>query len=150
MPRKKKQSSEAAVRAAYPGDALVEGAAVEVAMDRRLDVATQVAVSVAEALFVDVEETLEMVSEGPVQDGALGVASAIDTRARSCGDRLHPEGRMCRSCQRAADTTGAANRAHALRRTEDGALRDTAPSHRARAHPALGRHAPATGCSVHA
>ena len=40
------QKLVAAVRAAHPGDALVEDAAIEVTVDRRLDVATQIAVGV--------------------------------------------------------------------------------------------------------
>jgi len=62
-------------------------------MDRRLDTAAQVAVAVAETLFIHPNETLEVVGKSPIEDRPLGTAGAIDTRARSCGYRLHPEGR---------------------------------------------------------
>ena len=50
-----------AIRAAHPGDALVEEAAIEVAVDCRLDAATQITVGVKEALLIDTEEVLEVV-----------------------------------------------------------------------------------------
>jgi len=42
-----------AIRAAHPSNALVEDAAIEVAVDCRLDAATQIAVGVKEALLID-------------------------------------------------------------------------------------------------
>ncbi len=66
-----------AVRAAHPGDALVEDAAVEVAVDRRLDAASQVAVGVPETLLIHLDEVLEVQGEGPVEDRALGMARSI-------------------------------------------------------------------------
>jgi hypothetical protein len=78
-----------AVRAAHPGDALVEDAAVEVAVDRRLDAAAKVAVRVAETLLIHLDEVLVVQGQGPVKDRALGMTCAIGARARICGGRLH-------------------------------------------------------------
>jgi hypothetical protein len=55
-----------ALWAAQPGDALVKDAALEVAMDRRFNAATQVAVGVAEALLIHLDEVLEMVGQSAV------------------------------------------------------------------------------------
>ena len=85
------QKLVAAVRAAHPGDALVEDAAIEVTVDRRLDVATQIAVGVEETLLIHLDEVLEMVGQSAVEDRVLGTARAIDARTRSCGGRLHSE-----------------------------------------------------------
>lgn len=63
-----------AVRTAHPGATLVENAAVEIAVNRRLDATTQVAVGVAEALLIHLDEALEMVGQGAVEDRALGTA----------------------------------------------------------------------------
>ncbi len=79
------------IRAAHPCDALIEDTAIEVAVDCRLDAATQIAVGVKEALLIDTEEVLEVVGEGPVEDRALGMAWAIDLSTRSRCDRLHSE-----------------------------------------------------------
>ncbi len=51
-----------AVRAAHPGDALVEDAAVEVAVDGCLDAAAEVAVGGLEALLVEEEEPFELLA----------------------------------------------------------------------------------------
>ena len=55
------QKLVSALRAAHPGDTLVEDAAIEVAMDCRFDAAAQIAVGVAEAFLVHLDEVLEMV-----------------------------------------------------------------------------------------
>ena len=47
-----------AIRAAHAGDALVEDAAIEIAVDRRLHAAAQVAVILLEALLVDEQEAI--------------------------------------------------------------------------------------------
>ena len=49
----------AAIRAAHAGDAVIEDAAVEVAMDGRLNASTQVPVRLLEALLIDELEALE-------------------------------------------------------------------------------------------
>jgi len=99
------QKLVAAVRAAHPGDALVEDAAIEVTVDRRLDVATQIAVGVEETLLIHLDEVLEMVGQSAVEDRVLGTARAIDARTRSCGNRLHPEGRRRDRWRRACGRT---------------------------------------------
>ncbi len=81
-----------AVRAAHPGNTLVEDAAVEVAVYRRLDAAAQIAAGVEEALFIHLDEVLEVMGQSAVEDRALGTTWAIDLRARSCRDCLHPDG----------------------------------------------------------
>ena len=97
-----------AIRAAHPGDALVEDAAIEGAVDCRLDAATQIAVGGKEALLIDTEKVLEVMGEGPVEDRALGMAPAIDLSTRSRCDRLHSEerrrNRRPRACARATPT----------------------------------------------
>ncbi len=95
----------AAIRAAYPGDAVVEDAAVEVAMDRRFDAAAQVAMGVEEPLLIHPDEVLEMMGQSAVEDRALGTTWAIDLRARSCRDCLHPEGRRRNRLPRARGRT---------------------------------------------
>jgi hypothetical protein len=80
-----------AARAAHPGDALVEDAAVEVAVDRRLDTASQVAVGVTETLLIHLDDVLEVQGEGPVKDCVLGVVWAIDAGTRCGGEQLHSE-----------------------------------------------------------
>ena len=65
-----------AIRAAHPGDALVEDAAVEIAVDRRLHTGAQVSMSALKSLLVEDQETLEVVGERPVEDRALGMALA--------------------------------------------------------------------------
>jgi hypothetical protein len=66
----------AAVRAADPGDALVEDAAVEIAVDRRLDAATQITVGVKEPLLIHLDEVLEVLGEG--EDGIGGGDLAVE------------------------------------------------------------------------
>ena len=61
----------AAIRAAHPGGAVVENAAVEVAMDRLLHAVTQVSVGPLKSLVVDEKEALEVMGEGPIEDRAL-------------------------------------------------------------------------------
>jgi hypothetical protein len=80
-----------AVRAADPGDALVEDAAIEVAVDCRLDAGSQVAVTSLEPRLICAQEPLEVVSECPVEEGVLGMARAVDAGSCSRCDRLHSE-----------------------------------------------------------
>jgi len=81
------QELVAALRAAHPGDPQVEDAAVEIAVDRRLDAAAQVAVGGEKALLVATHEVLEVgdrvtgylslfmgVAPGPVAAFAVGAA----------------------------------------------------------------------------
>ena len=87
----------AAIRAADAGEAMVEDAAVEVAVDSRLHAAAQVAVGCLETLFVDEDKALEVAGKGPVEDRALGMARAIKLGTRCGFDRLHSkEGRRNR------------------------------------------------------
>ena len=66
------QELVAALRAARPGDTVVDDAAVEVAVDRLLNAAPKVAVSPLESLLVDEEEALEVVGERPVEQPTRG------------------------------------------------------------------------------
>lgn len=92
------QELMAAVRAAHPGDTVVENPAVEVAVDRRLHAAAQVAVSCLEAFLVDEQEALEVVGQGPIEHRALGMARAMDPGTRRGCCRLHSkEGRRNRA-----------------------------------------------------
>ena len=67
-----------AVGTTHSGHALVEDAAIEVAVDGRLDTATQVAVAVAGALLVQPEGVPKVIGESPPKDRPLGTAWAID------------------------------------------------------------------------
>ena len=63
-----------AVRAAHSGDAVVEDAAIEIAVDRWLDAAAQVAVLFLEVLLVDEQEAFEVLRESSIENRAFGMA----------------------------------------------------------------------------
>ena len=79
------QELMATLRAAHPGDAVAENAAVEVAVDHWLNAAPKVAVGALKSLLVDQKEALEAVGESPIEDRALGMARAIDSGTRCKG-----------------------------------------------------------------
>ena len=60
-------------------------------MNRRLDAATQIAVSVLKTLRICVEEVLEVMGESPVEYRAFGTAWTIELGTRCGGGRLHSE-----------------------------------------------------------
>jgi len=76
------QELMAAIGTAHPGDAVVDDAPVEVAVECRLHTAAQVAVGRLEALFAGEKEALGVVGQGPVEDRPLGMARAIDLDTR--------------------------------------------------------------------
>ncbi|MGB5392087.1 MAG: hypothetical protein WBP10_18075 [Thermoanaerobaculia bacterium] len=63
-----------AVRASHSGDAVVEHAAIEIAVDRWLDAAAQVAVLFLEVLLVDEQEAFEVLRESSIENRAFGMA----------------------------------------------------------------------------
>ena len=63
-----------AVRASHSGDAVVEHAAIEIAVDRWLDAAAQVAVLFLEVLLVDEQEAFEVLRESSIENRAFGLA----------------------------------------------------------------------------
>jgi hypothetical protein len=78
-----------ALRAAHPGDALVEDAAIEIAVDCRLDAGSQVSVTSLKSRLICTQESLEVVGECPVEEGALGMVRTVDAGSCSRCDRLH-------------------------------------------------------------
>jgi hypothetical protein len=63
-----------AVRASHSGDAVVKDAAIEIAVDRWLDAAAQVAVLFLEVLLVDEQEAFEVLRESSIENRAFGMA----------------------------------------------------------------------------
>jgi len=63
-----------AVRASHSGDAVVGNAAIEIAVDRWLDAAAQVAVLFLEVLLVDEQEAFEVLRESSIENRAFGMA----------------------------------------------------------------------------
>ncbi|MCP4446102.1 MAG: hypothetical protein GY811_12260 [Myxococcales bacterium] len=61
-------------------------------MNRQLNAAAQIAVGVVAALFMHLDEVLEVMGQRAVQGRALGTTWAIDPRARSFRDCLNPDG----------------------------------------------------------
>ena len=59
---------------------------------KRVDAATQIAMGVEEALFIHLDEALEVMGQSAVEDRVPGTTWAIDLRARSCRDCLHHDG----------------------------------------------------------
>ncbi|MCP4203772.1 MAG: hypothetical protein GY769_17780 [bacterium] len=53
-------------------------AAIEVPVDGRLDTTTQMTLGGPETLRIDTQVVIKVMSQGPVEDSALGVAGAID------------------------------------------------------------------------
>ena len=80
-----------AIRAAHPGDTLVQDAAIEIAVNGRLDATTQIAVGGKETVLVGAQEVLEVMGESPVEDRALGTAWSIDLGTRPRGNSLHSD-----------------------------------------------------------
>ena len=62
-----------AVGAAHTGDSLVENAAIEIAVDRWLDAAAQVAVLFLEVLLVDEQEAFEVLRRSSIENRAFGM-----------------------------------------------------------------------------
>jgi len=63
-----------AVRASHSGDAVVKDAAIEIAVDRWLDAAAQVAVLFLEVLLVDEQEAFEVLRQSSIENRAFGMA----------------------------------------------------------------------------
>ena len=63
-----------AVRASHSGDAVVNDAAIEIAVDRWPYAAQQVAVLFLEVLLADEQEAFEVLRKSPVENRAFGIA----------------------------------------------------------------------------
>ena len=68
-----------AVRASHSGNAVVEHAAIEIAVDRWLDAAAQVAMLPLKLLLVDEQEAFELLRESSIENRAFGMARSIDS-----------------------------------------------------------------------
>ena len=69
-----------AVPTADPGEPAARIAAVEILLDDLLDDGTEIAVRLLETLLVLRDETLEMMEQHPVEDGAFRMARTVDSR----------------------------------------------------------------------
>jgi len=69
-----------AARTADPGEPAARIAAIEVLFDQLFDDRTEEAVFTLKTLLILRDETLEMMEQHPVEDGAFRMARTVDSR----------------------------------------------------------------------